>query len=114
MAAQTTKAPPLAIRIWDRFSLTIYFILLNKLTILGANKPTPNDPVQPPARKEQERTRQTSTRVGWNGGLGGWAERQCRGFMDFALFLHSAEYAEYHYCALPCLHNTYDRSKHRP
>jgi len=28
---------------------------------------------------------QTSTRVGWNGGLGGWAGRQCRGFMDFAL-----------------------------
>ena len=44
---------------------------------------------------------QTSTRVGWNGGLGGWAERQCRGFMDFALFLVSAQYAEYRYCALP-------------
>jgi len=28
---------------------------------------------------------QTFTRVGWNGGLGGWAERQCRGFIDFAL-----------------------------
>ncbi|MCX7112858.1 MAG: hypothetical protein NTX45_22615, partial [Proteobacteria bacterium] len=32
-------------------------------------------------------------RVGWNGGLGGWAERQCRGYMDFALFIHSAQYA---------------------
>ena len=28
---------------------------------------------------------QTSTRVGWNGGLGGWAERQSRVFMAFAL-----------------------------
>ena len=27
--------------------------------------------------------------------------RQSRGFMDFALFIHSAQYAEYHYCALP-------------
>ena len=43
---------------------------------------------------------QTSSRVGWNGGLGGWAEGQCRGFMDFALFIHSAQYAEYRYCAL--------------
>ena len=31
-----------------------------------------NDPVQPPARKEPESTRQTSAQVGWNGGLGGW------------------------------------------
>ncbi len=46
----------------------------------------PNDPVQPPARKEPERTCQTSTRVGWNGGLGGWAERQCRLFINIAHF----------------------------
>ena len=32
---------------------------------------------------------QTSTRVGWNGGLGCWAERQCRAFMDFALYYSS-------------------------
>ena len=44
---------------------------------------------------------QTTTRVGWNGGLGGWAERQCRGFMNFALFIHLPQYAEYRYCALP-------------
>ncbi|MEI7866810.1 MAG: hypothetical protein WCI11_02880 [Candidatus Methylumidiphilus sp.] len=43
---------------------------------------------------------QTSSRVGWNGGLGGWAERQCRVFMDFALFLHPAQYAASRYCAL--------------
>ena len=61
----------------------------------------PNDPVQPPARNEPEKLCQTSTRVGWNGGLGGWARRQCRNFMDFALFIHSAQYAEYRYCALP-------------
>jgi len=30
---------------------------------------------------------QTFTRVGWNGGLGGWAERQCREPMDFTLCL---------------------------
>jgi len=36
-----------------------------------------------------------------DGGLGGWAGRQCHGFMDFALFIHSAQYAEYRYCALP-------------
>ena len=29
---------------------------------------------------------QTSSRVGWNGGLGWWAKRQGRGLMDFALF----------------------------
>ncbi|MEI7868119.1 MAG: hypothetical protein WCI11_09515 [Candidatus Methylumidiphilus sp.] len=34
---------------------------------------------------------QTSSRVGWNGGLSGWAERQCRGFMGFALFIHPAQ-----------------------
>ena len=34
---------------------------------------------------------QTSTRVGWNGGLGGWEADGCRGFMDFALFIHSAQ-----------------------
>ena len=26
--------------------------------------------------------------------------KQCPGFMDFALFFHSAQYAEYRYCAL--------------
>ena len=36
---------------------------------------------------------QTSSRVGWNGGLGWWAMGQCRGFTDFALFIHSAQYA---------------------
>ncbi|GEM_PF-4765794 len=30
----------------------------------------------------------------------GWAEIRCRAFMDFALFSHSAQYAEYRYCAL--------------
>ncbi|MCX7112755.1 MAG: hypothetical protein NTX45_22060 [Proteobacteria bacterium] len=29
---------------------------------------------------------QTSSRVGWNGGLGWWAERQCREDIDFALY----------------------------
>ncbi len=38
---------------------------------------------------------QTSTRVGWNGGLGWWAMKQCRRFMDFVLFIPSAQYAEY-------------------
>ena len=47
----------------------------------------PNDFVQPPAQEKPEQTRQTSTRVGWNGGVGGWAERQCRGFSAFALCL---------------------------
>ena len=28
---------------------------------------------------------QTSARVGWNGGLGGWAERQCRGSWNLLL-----------------------------
>ena len=28
---------------------------------------------------------QTSARVGWNGELGGWAGRQCRGVSAFAL-----------------------------
>ncbi len=36
---------------------------------------------------------QTSTRVGWNGGLGGWVRRQCWGYMDFAPFIHSPQYA---------------------
>ena len=30
-------------------------------------------------------------RVGWNGGLGGWAGRHGHGFIDFAHFIHSAQ-----------------------
>jgi hypothetical protein len=29
-----------------------------------------------------------------------WTDTPSRAFMDFALFLHSAQYAEYRYCAL--------------
>ena len=66
---------------------------------IGLSPHKPNDPVQPSARNEPEQGCQTSTRVGWNGGLGGWAMRQCRGFMDFALFNHLAQYAKCRYCA---------------
>ncbi|MEI7869843.1 MAG: hypothetical protein WCI11_18300 [Candidatus Methylumidiphilus sp.] len=33
--------------------------------------------------------------------LGWWAEKQCRVFMGFALFIHPAQYAASRYCALP-------------
>ena len=44
---------------------------------------------------------QTSTRVDWNGGLVWLADRECRGFIDLALFFHSAQCLEYRYTA-PC------------
>ena len=31
--------------------------------------------------------------------LGVWTMKQYWGFIDFALFLHSVQYAEYRYCA---------------
>ena len=54
---------------------------------------------------------QTSSRDGWNGGLGWWAVRQGRGFMNFALFIHSAQYAELCYYAFSAY---FQRQKARP
>jgi len=42
----------------------------------------------------------TRTQDGKRWARGGWAERQCRVLMEFALFIHPAQFAEYRYCAL--------------
>jgi len=42
-------------------------------------------PFSRPRGRSQNEKRQTSTRVGWNGGLGWWAVKQCRVFSAFAL-----------------------------
>jgi hypothetical protein len=43
---------------------------------------------------------QTLARVGWNGGLGEWADKQCRDFMDFALLSIRRNTRRSRYCAL--------------
>ena len=53
-----------------------------------------NASAQPPTRKEPERTRQTSTRVGWNGEFGGWTRDGWAGNHTpvFALSFHVVQY----------------------